>query len=263
MSSCPPEYASFNPCIVIPVYNHEEAVGKVIERLNNVSQLPTILVDDGSHADCHTVLEQLSHQLDNVSLVTLPHNLGKGGAVKAGLRAAVAQGFSHALQIDADGQHDADYIGRFLASGREHPEAIICGYPEYDASVPRGRYYARYLTHVWVWINSLSLTIRDSMCGFRLYPLRATVALLDAEYTGNRMEFDPEIMVRWVWRDGAVVNLPIKVHYPLDGVSHFLLWRDNALISRMHTRLFFGMLRRSPRLLWRKLRGNRQRVVLP
>src|SRR5690606_26692314 len=135
------------------------------------------------------------------------------------------------------------------------PLALICGYPQYDASVPKSRLYARYLTHVWVWINSLSLQIRDAMCGFRVYPLAASVALIDSTDLGRRMDFDPEILVRLAWRNQPMVWLPTKVHYPLDGLSHFRLLHDNALISTMHAKLFFGMLLRAPLILWRRWRG--------
>ena len=65
-------------------------------------------------------------------------------------------------------------------------------------------------------------------------------------------KFDVEVLVRLFWRGIVVHNLPTRVTYPLDGVSHFDVWRDNVRISRMHARLFFGMLRRLPRLLVRR-----------
>jgi len=242
----------FNPCILIPVYNHEHALATMLDRLQN-KELPIILVDDGSDQHCRDAMIELANRDHIVKLIRLPQNKGKGGALKAGFKVALDLGFSHALQIDADGQHDANDIDCFVTQGKKHSKAIICGYPIYDDSVPKHRFYARYLTHIWVWINSLSLTIKDSMCGFRCYPLQSIVELINSESTGNRMEFESEIMVRWVWRKGHVVNLPTRVSYPIDGVSHFSLWRDNALISTMHTRLFFGMLWRSPALLLRKL----------
>ena len=156
------------------------------------------------------------------------------------------------LQIDADGQHDPADIPRFLARARAHPDDVVCGVPRYDASVPKGRLYGRYLTHVWVWINTLSFAIRDSMCGFRVYPLPPVLRLMDEETIGLRMDFDVEVLVRLFWRGIVVHNLPTRVTYPLDGVSHFDVWRDNVRISRMHARLFFGMLRRLPRLLVRR-----------
>ncbi|MCK9816563.1 glycosyltransferase family 2 protein [Pseudomonas sp. MAFF 302046] len=238
------------PCAVIPVYNHEGAVPAVVEALL-ASQLPCVLVDDASSPACARVLEQLA-QRDQVFLVKLGVNQGKGGAVMAGLRHASRLGFSHALQVDADGQHDLRDVDNFVASSRAHPEALICGYPQYDRSVPKGRLYARYLTHVWVWINSLSLQIPDSMCGFRVYPLPPTLALIDSVKLGKRMDFDPEILVRLSWRNQPMRWLPTHVHYPQDGLSHFRLFHDNALISKMHAKLFFGMLLRAPKILWRR-----------
>jgi hypothetical protein len=91
------------------------------------------------------------------------------------------------------------------------------------------------------------------MCGFRVYPLPAVVSLIDSARLGRRMDFDPEVLVRLHWRGVPIVNRPTRVTYPSDGVSHFRLWRDNALISAMHARLFLGMLLRLPWLLWRKV----------
>lgn len=248
------EKTPWNPCILIPVYNHEEAVPIILARLLPYA-LPIILVNDGSDERCTEVLRELAANNSQVFLHELAQNHGKGGAVKAGLLQARAQDYSHALQIDADGQHDSIDVPRFLAAGQAQPHAIISGCPLYDESVPRVRFYARYLTHVWIYINTLSFAIKDSMCGFRLYPVAAICALIESQFTGQRMDFDPEVLVRWCWRDGKIVNLPTKVQYPLDGVSHFALWRDNWLISRMHTRLFFGMLRRAPAILWRRLKA--------
>jgi len=135
-----------NPCALIPVYNHEAAVPAVVRSLLD-SGLPCLLVDDGSSPACAAVLAQLA-TLDNVTLLTLPNNQGKGGAVMAGFREAARLGFSHALQVDADGQHDLREVETFIDTSRRHPDAIICGYPEYDDSVPKGRLYARYLTHM-------------------------------------------------------------------------------------------------------------------
>lgn len=241
------------PCAVSPVYNHEQAVPAVVDDLLRAG-LPCVLVDDASDAGCAQVLARLAEQT-NVFLVTLPVNQGKGGAVMAGLREAARLGFSHALQVDADGQHDLGDVQTFLEHSRHAPQALVCGYPQYDASVPKGRLYARYLTHVWVWINSLSLQIPDSMCGFRVYPLPATLALIDTVRLGKRMDFDPEILVRLAWRNQPMRWLPTRVHYPQDGLSHFRLVHDNALISKMHAKLFFGMLVRAPAILWRRWRS--------
>ena len=249
--SVPPS-AAFHPLVVIPVFDHEHAIATMVAGVV-ATGMPCLLVDDGSGEACARELDRLAAlHAPQVRLLRLPVNQGKGGAVLAGFRDAAARGHTHALQIDADGQHDPADIPRFLAEARAHPADVICGVPLYDDSVPKGRLYGRYLTHVWVWINTLSFAIRDSMCGFRVYPLPPVLRLMDEETLGRRMDFDSEVLVRLFWRGLAVRNLPTRVTYPLDGVSHFDLWRDNVRITRMHTRLFFGMLRRLPRLLARR-----------
>ncbi|WP_145478674.1 glycosyltransferase family 2 protein [Stenotrophomonas rhizophila] len=252
----PSSAPSLSTLVVIPVYDHEQAIGAVVQGVR-ASGLPCLLVDDGSHLACAQVLQALAQaHPDQVALLRLDVNQGKGGAMLAGFAEAARRGYSHVLQIDADGQHDPGDIPRFQALATQHPQAVICGIPAYDESVPKARLYGRYATHIWVWINTLSLRIRDSMCGFRLYPLAPVTRLVGEETIGRRMDFDSEILVRLFWRDVAVISVPTRVTYPSDGVSHFDVWRDNVRISRMHTRLFFGMLRRAPRLLWRRVAGT-------
>lgn len=236
---------------VIPVYNHGGPVGRVTAALR-AHGLPVLLVDDGSEPGCAAVLDALAQQPE-VFLERLSTNQGKGGAVMTGLRRAAQLGWTHALQIDADGQHDTRDVPAFAAAAATEPANLICGHPIYDDSVPKARLYGRYATHIWVWINTLSFAVRDSMCGFRIYPLAATLRCMERQYIGRRMDFDTEIAVRLVWSGMKVTNLPTRVRYPEDGVSHFRVWHDNVLISAMHTRLFFGMLWRAPLLLWRKL----------
>jgi hypothetical protein len=118
--------------------------------------------------------------------------------------------------------------------------------------VPRSRLYGRYLTHVWVWINTLSFEIRDSMCGLRVYPLATACQIWRKQRIGRRMDFDTEVLVRLSWSGVTIINIPTHVTYPADGVSHFRLLKDNVFISLMHTRLFFGMLVRLPLLLGRR-----------
>ena len=246
---------SFLPCIVIPCYNHGAGIGGMVERLNAYG-LPVFIVDDGSDAATAAVLETLAARESLVRLSRLPENRGKGAAVMNGLRTANDAGFTHALQIDADGQHDTADVVRFLEAGRSCPAAVICGQPIYDKSVPKGRLYGRYLTHVWVWIETLSFAIGDSMCGFRLYPLDTTVPLIDRVAVSRRMSFDIEILVRLAWRGVPIHNLPTRVTYPKDGVSHFNLIRDNLLITATHARLVFGMILRLPSILARRFAGT-------
>ncbi len=239
-------------CIVIPFYNHAGAIAHVVESLRPL-ELPCFIVDDGSDAQARQVLAQIASDVRGVSVLRLPENRGKGAAVMAGCDAALAAGFTHVLQIDADGQHDVADAARLLELARRQPAAMISGEALYDATAPRSRRYGRYLTHVWVWINTLSFEIRDSMCGLRVYPLAATCAIWRESRIGRRMDFDTEIMVRLCWKGVRIVAVPTRVTYPRDGISHFRMLEDNVYISRMHARLFFGMLWRMPALLSRRV----------
>lgn len=240
-------------CVIIPVYNHEAAIVKVVGSLQ-AFKLPCFLVNDGSSVECSKVLAEIANRESNwVTLLTRPENGGKGAAVVTGFKAALAAGYTHAIQLDADGQHDASDVPIFQALSGKHPGALILGYPVFDASAPFNRVFGRKLTNFWLHVNTLSCAIRDGMCGFRLYPLAEVNKLIAKAELSQRMDFDIDIAVRLCWQGVPVVNLPTKVTYPLDGVSHFRLWDDNLMISKTHARLFFGMLGRSPLLLFRHL----------
>ncbi|MBB6187025.1 glycosyltransferase family 2 protein [Rhodanobacter sp. MP7CTX1] len=250
----------FAPCALIPIYNHKDTIARTVQALR-AYELPVMIVDDGSDAATRDVLDTLVREISGVHLLRLPHNQGKGRALTTGLLAAHEAGYTHALQIDADGQHDTTDVPHFLAEARAHPQALICGRAVYDDSVPRARLYGRYVTHFFVWMETLSFEISDSMCGYRLYPLVATCAEIARAPLPARMDFDTEMAVRLAWRGVPMRNLATRVIYPENGLSHFRMLHDNLRISAMHTRLLLGMLPRAPRLLWRRLRRERACVA--
>lgn len=244
-------------CAIIPVYNHSSTVADMVANLRRHG-LAIVLVDDGSDAECAGVLAHVTASNAEVSLVTLPNNCGKGTAVIAGAREALTLGFTHFLQIDADGQHDTNAVPAALEKAQNHPEAMIIGIPVFDASIPRVRLYGRWLTHVLVWIQTWSRSIRDAMCGFRIYPLGRFVEITNQHQIGTRMDFDMDIAVHFVWSGTAVEHVPVGVHYPVDGVSHFKMWHDNARITLMHFKLLGGMLIRIPSLARQRLHTARK-----
>ncbi|ORM64566.1 acyltransferase [Pantoea rodasii] len=240
---------SFKPCVLIPCYNHGAMLASVLARLAAFN-LPVIIVDDGSDAQTQQQIAALD--APQLEILTLPVNQGKGAAVIAGMRRAAAAGYSHALQLDADGQHQVEDTPRMLAEAESHPDCLISGQPVYDDSIPKSRLYGRYITHFWVWIETLSFSLKDSMCGFRVYPLQPSLQLCDRQPIGQRMDFDTEIMVRLYWQGTPSRFISTRVTYPASGLSHFDALHDNLRISWMHTRLFFGMLPRIPQLLSRR-----------
>jgi glycosyltransferase involved in cell wall biosynthesis len=253
--SISPTPVRFSACAVIPVYDHERAIAAVVDGVSKHG-IHVFLVDDGSSEPCARELRRLSER-PSVTLLRLETNQGKGVAVVTGLKVARERGFSHALQVDADGQHTLSDIRRFLDEAQAYPDSVICGAPVFDASIPKARLYGRYLTHVMVWLETLSFDIRDSMCGYRLYPLEATAPLLEPGRVGPRMDFDTEMIVKLHWRAVPLRWISTRVSYPTDGVSHFRMFLDNARMTSLHVKLTLGMVLRLPALLWRKLIGRR------
>ncbi|MFI3275565.1 glycosyltransferase [Vibrio sp.] len=253
-SQHPTEESSYKACFLIPCFNHGATMPAVVSSLHSF-ELPIIIVDDGSELTTKQFLAPLAEN-SNVTLVTLEQNQGKGGAVKAGIKKAQQLGFSHAIQVDADGQHDLEALPTLIEASQAKPQRLISGQPVYDESVPKARLYGRYATHIWVWIETLSLSIKDSMCGFRAYPINQTQAVFSKYDVGSRMDFDIEILVRLYWEGCDIDFVETRVIYPENGISHFdALW-DNVKISWMHTRLFFGMLPRAPKLIARHFKSD-------
>ncbi|KZS23775.1 hypothetical protein BMY_1645 [Wohlfahrtiimonas chitiniclastica] len=238
---------------MIPCYNHAAELLPLMPDLV-AFDLPIIVVNDGSDADNTARLQAIADEYA-IHLHHHTHNQGKGQAMITGLEMADQLGFTHAIQIDSDGQHQLADVPKFLARSEAEPDAVISGQPVYDASIPKGRLYARYITHFWVWVETLSFDIKDSMCGFRVYPVGMTLYVIENSKMGVHMDFDIEILVRLHWQHVPIIFIQTQVIYPEHGVSHFRMLKDNVLISWMHTRLVFGMLKRLPCLLRRKLHG--------
>lgn len=227
--------AGFRPCIVIPTYNNPLTIRSTVQRCRGYLEA-IIVVDDGSTAPGAQACQDIAR--DGLATVSVrAQNGGKGAAVKTGLAQAQELGYTHAFQIDADGQHDLDAIPRFLQAAQEAPETLVLGYPEYQKeNHSKVRGFARRFTNFWVNLEA-DHKIRDAMIGFRVYPLSATRSL---RVRGNRMDFDIEIAVRLAWAGVPILNLPVKVRYlPAEegGVSHFQYLRDNLRFARLHSRL--------------------------
>jgi glycosyltransferase involved in cell wall biosynthesis len=227
--------SAFRPCVLIPTYDNPGTIGSVVESV--LPYLPdVIVVDDGSGAEAAATIDAVRAR-GLAHVVRREHNGGKGAAVKTGLRAAYDLGYTHALQLDADGQHRVEDIPRFLDEARAHPESLVLGTPQFAADVPRARLYGRKISIGFVHLETGGRTIADPLCGYRVYPVSAA---LGCAPRADRMDFDPEIAVRMVWRGVAVRNLPTQVRYiarAQGGISHFQLVRDNVRISLMHARL--------------------------
>jgi predicted LPLAT superfamily acyltransferase len=251
---------SYKICALIPTFNHHVALKPIIACLK-AAGLDVFIVDDGSYREAERALQDLMKEQPDIHLLRLSSNQGKGAAIRKGLEWINQMGYTHALQVDADGQHSLATLQDFLSLSLRNPQALISGQPIYDRSMPLARKIGRWFTHVWVWIETLSFRITDSMCGFRIYPVRKSLEIFNNHHVGARMEFDTEIMVRLFWSGTPVIMSPIRVTYPEGNLSNFNVLQDNWRITKMHTRLFFGMIKNLPKI--RKHRPNYKDLELP
>ncbi|MDH5736722.1 MAG: glycosyltransferase family 2 protein [Gammaproteobacteria bacterium] len=243
---------SANYCVVIPTFNHYSYLDTLVSGILRQG-LAVFVIDDGSEDPAKTHISSLLEDEKGVTLKRIEINSGKGVAVSEALRLAKQNGFTHAIQIDSDGQYQANQITGLIEASRIHPESVISGFRSYS-SMPPNRRYGRMATDVWVWINTLSFTIKDSMCGLRLYPLDQSIKLIEAAKIKPRMEFDTDILVKLYWNGLDIQHVSVIAGYNDCIESRFDLLNDNLRISLMHATHFFGMLRRLPLLLYRKLR---------
>jgi glycosyltransferase involved in cell wall biosynthesis len=250
--------ASTSHVVVIPSYNSGALVYATV-RAARAAWAPVWVVVDGSSDGTAAGLRELAAVDPQLRVEVLAKNRGKGAAVLHALEAAQAAGFSHALTMDADGQHPADLIAAFMRASAQHPEAMILGRPVFDASAPLLRVRGRQISNGLARLETLGAGIDDALYGFRVYPIAPLVQLMRGRIWMRRFDFDPEAVVRLAWRGVAPINIAAPVKYLRaedGGVSHFRYGRDNVLLTWMNLRLLLGFVVRLPLLLLRRARGR-------
>jgi glycosyltransferase involved in cell wall biosynthesis len=241
--------------VLIPSYDTGEKLFETV-RAAREQWAPVWVVIDGSTDGTGPRLQALARGDPQVKVLVLARNQGKGAALLHGLDQAAAAGFTHALTMDADGQHPAPLIDEFMRRSLRAPDAMILGRPVFDATAPRERVLGRRISNLWVRVETLFAGIDDVLFGFRVYPIAPLRQIMHATPFMRRFDFDTEAVVRLSWRGVRAINLPAPVRYfrPEEGgVSHFRYGRDNLLLAGMHLRLMAGFLVRLPMLLLRKL----------
>jgi glycosyltransferase involved in cell wall biosynthesis len=243
--------------VVIPSYDTGPIVYQTV-RAARAAWTPVWVVVDGSSDGTAEGLRALAADDPGLRVDVLARNAGKGAAVLHALEAAERAGFTHALTMDADGQHPADLIGAFMAASAARPEAMVLGRPVFDASAPLLRVRGRRISNAWTDLETLGAGIADSLYGFRVYPIAPLVEVMRGQRWMRRFDFDTEAVVRLAWRGVVPINIDAPVKYlraDEGGVSHFRYGRDNALLTWMHLRLVLGFALRLPALLWRRVAG--------
>jgi glycosyltransferase involved in cell wall biosynthesis len=240
--------------VLIPSYNPGAQVYATVRAAREQWQ-PVWVVVDGSSDGTADGLQEMAASDPGLRVLVLPENGGKGAAVLYGLDHAAAEGYTHALTMDSDGQHPAGLIPAFMAASQQHPAAMILGKPVFDADAPALRVQGRKISNGWANLETLWAGIGDSLYGFRVYPIEPLRQVMRGQRWMRRFDFDPEAVVRLCWRGVRPVNLPAPVKYLAaceGGVSHFNYLRDNTLLTWMHLRLLLGFVLRLPFLLFRR-----------
>jgi glycosyltransferase involved in cell wall biosynthesis len=249
--------------ILIPSYNTGYRLLRTVEDALAVWS-PVWVVVDGSTDGSDTPLDELSARMPQLRVLRLPQNGGKGAAVLEGFNAALTAGFTHALVLDADGQHPIDHITSFMTTSINRPDALVLGRPVFGPEVPLERLYGRKLSVGLVHAECLGHGIDDPLFGFRVYPMMETRDILTSIRSARRYDFDPEVAVRLFWRGVPPLNLPAPCRY-IDkadgGISHFHYLRDNIRMVWLHTRLIVRLLFTFPSVFAARRRINRQPVT--
>jgi len=246
--------ASGSHLLLIPSYNTGPQVYETV-RAARAQWNPVWVVTDGSTDGTPEGLSRMADADPGLTVLELPANAGKGAAVLHGLQAALAQGFTHALTMDADGQHPAALIPAFMQASMRAPGSMVLGRPVFDASAPLLRVRGRRVSNWWTNLETLGAGIDDSLYGFRVYPIADLIAVMRRQPWMRRFDFDTEAVVRLAWRGVRPLNLAAPVRYLTaeeGGVSHFRYGRDNLLLTWMHARLMLEFVLRLPGLVLRR-----------
>jgi glycosyltransferase involved in cell wall biosynthesis len=237
--------ASLTHLVLIPTFNTgAERLAATVRETISCWQ-PVWVVVDGSTDGSSRLVEEIVTSTPGLRLIVLPENGGKGAAVLAGARLALEAGFTHALVMDADGQHPADRIAEFMQLSQENPSALVLGQPVFGPEAPQIRLQGRKLSVGLVHFETFGKAVADPLFGFRVYPLAPLTKVLSATRWARRYDFDPEVAVRLVWAGIPTINIPASCRYlsrDEGGVSHFHYWRDNLRMVWLHTRLITQLL---------------------
>ena len=241
--------------MLIPSYNTGPRLTATVREARAAWPAVWAVIDGGTDGAEAAIIALAAHD-PGLRVLLLARNGGKGAALLHGLQEAQKAGFTHALTMDADGQHPAERIAAFMAASLANPEAMILGVPEFDASAPALRVGGRRISNWWARLETAG-AIGDSLFGFRVYPIAPLLAVMAETRWMRRYDFDAEAAVRLCWRGVPAINIPAPVRYfraAEGGVSHFRYGRDNVLLTWMHIRLMLSAIFFRPRVLLARAR---------
>lgn len=244
-----PGTSALRPCVVLPTFNNAATLGDVLARLDTTG-LPVIVIDDGSTDATGAILSAWRAGGERRLALAHGRNRGKGAALRTGFAEAARRGYTHAVTLDTDGQLDPAQVPGMVAQAAAAPAALVLGFRRRETpGYPRRSLVGRGLANLAI-RAACGRRILDSQCGFRVYPLDAT---LSAGCRGDRFDYESEIITRLAWAGVPVVEAPVDCLYVMENrVTHFRPWVDSIRCVNAHCRLLLTM-------PWRRLvRGQRR-----
>jgi glycosyltransferase involved in cell wall biosynthesis len=246
--------------VLIPSYN-PGSKGIETVRAARDQWAPVWVVVDGSTDGTAESLKTMAASDPQLRVIVRASNGGKGAAIYDGLLEAQRLGFTHALTMDSDGQHPPQCIQAFMTTSAASPKSMVLGTPLFDASAPTVRVRGRKISNWATNIVTLYGGIKDSLFGFRVYPIMPLLAAMNKTRWMRRYDFDAEAAVRLNWDGVLAINVTAPVRYftlQAGGVSHFHYWRDNVLLTSMYFRLAACLILRLPHVLGRRMRDTKR-----
>ena len=217
------------PIVVAPSYNNAGTLVDVLTRVAALG-LPILLVNDGctdATDDAFTAWLR-EHPRTDARMIRHRRNRGKAAALKTGFKDAMESGYTHAITIDTDGQHDPELIPRLLEIARQQPLAYVLGVrDDRHADYPARSRLGRRLSNLFIRLEC-GLRVADSQCGMRVYPLDLVRSV---RCRAGRFGYEAEMITRAVWAGCPIAEVPVNTRYlpPGQRVSHFNPWWDSIL----------------------------------
>ncbi len=209
---------------IIPCFDAAATVAGVVAA--SMAQVERVIVVDDGSRDGGAGLAAAA----GAEVVRHDTNLGKGAALRSGLEHARQEGFSHAVTLDADGQHLATEIGVLATALHRHPRSIVLGVRARgnDRDIAARNRFGNDFADWWVGLAA-GLRLADSQSGFRIYPIAATLGL---GATAERFAWESEILILAGRRGLPVLQRTVETWYPpaAERHSHYEPWRDTAAI---------------------------------
>jgi uncharacterized protein (DUF2062 family) len=219
--------------IIAPTFDNARTLPGLLEALRAATPLDVIVVNDGCEDHTPAILSRW--QGDGRIVLTHERNRGKAAALHTGFAHARQLGYTHAITIDTDGQHDPADIAPLLKLSREHPAALVIGARSTESNYPRASRIGRAISNLLIQIES-GARVADSQCGLRVYPLESTLHLKNR---AGRFGYETEIITRIAWAGLPILEAPIRCIYHVAGgrTTHFRVGRDSASAVLMHVAL--------------------------